>query len=162
MLFHKLSHKSNNSRSSLSSGVLCFRYKISLQNKCHCDCVSAGYMCICIFLFLYLYFVYVVYMCEKADTHQGDWRAGQSRAIYAAAALSPMPVWPFWMTAVMMMMMTMIMMMMMMVNYFQTWILKSANLWCSTRAFLQSVTLQRKFANSGWKKFKFAQICHSL
>ena len=153
MLFHKLSHSS-----SLSSGVLCFRYKISLQNKCHCDCVSAGYMCICIFLFLYLYFVYVVYMCEKADTHQGDWRAGQSRAIYAAA-LSPMPVWPFWMRAVMMMM---AMIMTMMVNYFQTWILKSANLLCSTRAFLQSVTLKRKFANSGWKKFNFAQICHSL
>ena len=49
-----------------------------------------------------------------------------------------------------------------MVNYFQTWILNSANLLCSTRAFLQSVTLKRKFANSGWKKFKFAQICHSL
>ena len=158
MLFHKLSHSSG-----LSSGVLCFRYKISLQNKCHCDCVSAGYMCICIFCFcICILCMSYICMCEKADTHQGDWRAGQSRAIYAAAALSPMPVWPFWMRAVMMMMMMMMMVVVVMVNYFPTWILKSANLWCSTRAFLQSVTLKRKFANSGWKKFKFAQICHSL
>ena len=43
-------------------------------------------------------------------------------------------------------MMMMMMMVMVMVNYFQTGILNSANLLCSTRAFLQSVTLKRKFA----------------
>ena len=64
MLFHKLSHKSNNSRSSLSSGVLCFRYKISLQNKCHCDCVSAGYMCICIFCFC-ICILCMLYICVR-------------------------------------------------------------------------------------------------